>query len=215
MKLGDIIERKPVKKQRGATGPQRYRASLKGRDGHPLASAYGDTQQAADLALLERLRQPFRGDYTPLCLCFRGETAVIWRVRDGEWIYGWLHDGEAEPSGQTWGGWTSRDEVERVARRHLAENVWKQEETSSPVLTNQEDQEAFRAWAIKERHRLGLWRLLHARGWNDQESRAIMDRFWQQLDPARVEALGDPRQLVAAYEQREQMPVQMPYTQQR
>src|SRR5712692_9563252 len=104
MKLGDIIERKPVKKQRGAAGPQRYRASLKGRDGHPVVSAYGDTQEAADAALLERLRQPFRGEYTPLCLSFRGETAIIWRGRSGEWVYGWLRDDEAEPSGQTWGG---------------------------------------------------------------------------------------------------------------
>lgn len=216
MKLSDIIERKPVKRSKGATeAQQQFRTSLKGRTGRPLVTAYGGTQEGADAALLERIRGPFRGDYTPLCLSFRGDTVLVWRITGAEWVYGFLRDEESQPSRVTMAGWTSRDEVERVARLHLAHINWKEEENSSPILTNQEDQDEFRAWSIKERRRRILWRQLQARGWGDQECFAIIDGFWHFIASARMEALGDPRQIVAAYEENEEMPIQMPFTEER
>jgi len=201
MKLSDIIERKPVKQSEGATAGRRFRTSLKGRTGRSLVTAHGETQEGADAALLERIREPFRGDYTPLCLTFRGITALVWRIVGAEWAYGFLHDASGQPSGITMAGWTSRDEVERVARLHLAHIGWEEGETSSPILSNLQDQEEFCSWSIKESWTRILWRQMHERGWNDQESRAILDGFWQQLDPARIKALGDPRQLVATYDE--------------
>src|ERR1700687_1814640 len=120
MKLRDLVERKPVKRSKGTAGAQQFRTSLKGRTGRPLVSAYGAAQEEADAALLERIREPFRGDYTPLWLTFRGITALVWRIVGAEWVYGFLHDDSGQPSGITMAGWTSRDEVERVARLHLA-----------------------------------------------------------------------------------------------
>ena len=194
MKLSDIIERRKLKTQKGEPG--QFKAALKGSErGSILVSAYGATQEQADTALLERIRDRFRGSYDPLYLHFRGNTVLIWR--DGnDWVYGHIHE-KHYPEGVHLGGWTSRDEVERVARRHLAQMGWDGQEETSDIISDQQDQEEFSRWASIQKQFLKQWHILRGAGWNEQEARHILDGFSHLLDPARIEALGDPRQLEA------------------
>ncbi len=101
MKLSDIIGRKKLKTRKGEPG--QFEAALKGSGGESvLVSAFGETQEEADAALLERIRARFRGSYEPLCLHFRGNTVLIWR--DGnEWVYGHIHE-KHYPEGVHLGG---------------------------------------------------------------------------------------------------------------
>ena len=194
MKLSDIIERRKLKTRKGEPG--QFKAALKGSErGSILVSARGATQEQADTALLERIRDRFRGTYEPLYLHFRGNTVLIWR--DGnDWVYGHIHE-KRYPEGVHLGGWTSRDEVERAARRHLAQMGWDGQEETSDIISDQQDQEEFSRWASIQKQFLKQWRILRRAGWNEQEARHILDGFFHLLDPARVEALGDPRQLEA------------------
>jgi hypothetical protein len=194
MKVSDIIERRKLKAQKGEPG--QFKAALKGSErGSILVSAYGATQEQADTALLERIRDRFRGSYDPLYLHFRGNTVLIWR--DGnDWVYGHIHE-KHYPEGVHLGGWTSRDEVERVARRHLAQMGWDGQEETSDIIRDQQDQEEFSRWASIQKQFLKQWHILRGAGWNEQEARHILDGFSHLLDPARIESLGDPRQLEA------------------
>ena len=203
LKLSDIIERRKVKTRKGEPGP--FKAALKGSErGSVLVSACGETQEEADAALIERIRERFRGSYDPLYLHFRGNVVLIWR--DGnDWVYGHIHE-RRYPEGVHLGGWTSRDEVERVARCHLAQMGWDEQEETSEIISNQQDQEEFSRWASKQRQFLKQWRILRGAGWNEQEARHILDGFSHLLDPARVEALGDPRQLLTGVEETPQQP---------
>src|SRR6266567_1496342 len=203
MNLSDIIERRRLKTRKGE--PEQFEAALRGSGGESaLASACGVTQEKADAALMERIRARFRGSYEPLYLHFRGNTVLIWR--DGnDWVYGHIHE-KQHPEGVHLGGWTSRDEVERVARCHLAQMGWDEQEETSEIISNQQDQEEFSRWASKQRQFLKQWRILRGAGWNEQEARHILDGFSHLLDPARVEALGNPRQLLAGAEAISQQP---------
>ena len=194
MKLSDIIERRKLKTRKGEPG--QFKAALKGSErGSILVSAHGATQEQADTALLERIRDRFRGSYDPVYLYFRGNTVLIWR--DGnDWVYGHSHE-KRNPEGVHLGGWISRDEVERVARCHLAQMGWDEQEETSEIISNQKDQEEFSRWASIQKQYLKQWRILRRAGWNEQEARHILDGFSHLLDPARVEALGDPQQLLA------------------
>ena len=119
---------------------------------------------------------------------------LIWR--DGnEWVYGHIHE-KQYPQGVHLGGWTSREEVERVARRHLAQMGWDGQEETSDIIDDRKDQEEFGRWAGIQKQFHRQWRILRGAGWNEQEARHILDGFSHLLDPARVEALGDPRQLL-------------------
>ena len=203
MKLSDIIERKKLKTRKGE--PEQFEAALKGSDGgSALVSAFGETQEEADAALVERIRVHFRGSYEPLYLHFRGNTVLIWR--DGnEWVYGHIHE-KQYPQGVHLGGWTSRDEVERAARRHLAQMGWDGQAETSDIISDQQDQGEFSRWASIQKQFLKQWHILRGAGWNEQEARHILDGFFHLLDPARVEALGDPRQLLAGTEGMPQHP---------
>jgi hypothetical protein len=194
MKLLDIIERRKLKTRRGEPG--QFKAALKGSErGSILVSAYGATQEQADTALLERIRDRFRGSYDPLYLHFRGNTVLIWR-NGNDWVYGHIHE-KRYPEGVHLGGWTSRDEVERMARRHLAQMGWDAQEETSDIIRDQQDQEEFSRWASIQKQFLKQWRILRGAGWNEQEARHILDGFSHLLNPARIEALGDPGQLEA------------------
>ncbi len=120
---------------------------------------------------------------------------LIWR--DGnDWVYGHIHE-KYHPEGVHLGGWTSRDEVERAARCHLAQMGWDGQEETSDIISDRKDQEEFSRWASIQKQFLKQWRILRGAGWNEQEARHILDGFFHLLDPARIEALGDPRQLEA------------------
>jgi hypothetical protein len=205
MKLSDIIERKKIKTRKGEPG--QFKAALKesGRES-VLVSAYAETQEEADAALIERIRDRFRGSYEPLYLRFRGNVVLIWR--DGNvWVYGHIHE-RRYPEGVHLGGWTSRDEVERVARRHLAQMGWDRQEETSDIISDRKDQEEFGRWASTQKRFLRQWSILRGAGWNEQEARHILDGFSHLLDPARVEELGDPQQLLARAEEIPQQPWQ-------
>src|SRR5581483_6430065 len=90
MKITEIFERKAIKQKKGETGPKQYRTAFKwSAKGGRMIAARGETQEAADQACLEKIRDRFRGTYMPLCLCFRGEIILVWR--DGnEWMYGFI-----------------------------------------------------------------------------------------------------------------------------
>lgn len=197
MKLSDIIERKKIKTRRGE--PEQFKAALKesGRES-VLVSAYAETQEEADAALIERIRDRFRG--------FRGNVVLIWR--DGnDWVYGHIHE-RRYPEGVHLGGWTSRDEVERVALRHLAQMGWDGQEETSDIISDRKDHEEFGRWASTQKRFLRQWGILRGAGWNEQEARHILDGFSHLLDPARVEALGDPQQLLARSEEIPKQPWQ-------
>lgn len=192
MKLAELFVRKRIAQRRGQ--PPQFEAALKGKRGEILVTAQGATQEEADAALLEMIRGRFRGISTPLSLQFRGSTLLLWR--DGDtWVYGPLYD-RPFPTGMTIGSWTSRDTVEKVARRHLAEIGWDEQEEVSPIILSREDQQQFADWARKEKRHRWLYRELFKKGWLDQEAHHILCGFLDQLDPARLEALGDPRSLL-------------------
>lgn len=187
MKLSDLIGY-------GKKGPH-FLAFLKGRHGSTLLSTQAETREAAEAALVEQIRACFRGHYMPLCLQFRNDVILIWR--DGnQWVYGHVHADSPHPSGVTIGGWTTRDEVEREARKHLSHLGWDGQEESSPIIAHPDDQEAFTTWARTEKRSLWLWRKLHDMGWNDDEARHIIGGFFHLLAPARLQQLGDPRPLL-------------------
>ena len=127
-----------------------------------MVSGCGLTQEEADAACLEKIRARFRGSYTPLWLSFRGETLLVWRTGDG-WIYGHIREGR-EPTSLVMGGWTSRDEAEREARFAVAMAAWDEQEETSDILSD-EEQERFGDWARS----LKLWTAKYSRlqeiGW--------------------------------------------------
>lgn len=172
-----------------------FLAYLKGPQGSQLVEARGETQEAAEAALVGEIRGRFNGHYLPLCLRFRGNTALIWRNGD-EWVYGHVHGENPHPQGMTIGGWTTQEEVERVARLHLAHNGWDEQEEHSPLIRHPADQAAFTTWAREEKQRRWRWRGLRAVGWSDEEIRHIIGGFFHFLAAERLQQLGDPRPLV-------------------
>ena len=188
MKITDFLQRRKI-------GPDRFRTLLTGSTGSILTTAYGETQEEADGAMVEEIRRRFYGHYQPLCLQFRGHVVLVWR--DGkQWVYGHIHENHPHPSGVTSADWTSREEVERVARQHLAHNGWDEQEESSPIITHPEDQKAFATWARDEKRRLWLWRGLRSIGWSDAEIHHITGGFFHLLNVSRLQQLGDPLPLV-------------------
>jgi hypothetical protein len=198
MKITDVFERKAIRPKKGEPGPTQYRTSFKwSAKGGRMVSGHGETQEAADEACLEKIRNRFRGTYTPLCLRFRGETILIWRNGD-QWSYGFIRD-RAEPVGISLSGeWKSREGAERAARRHLAEIGWDEQEETSEILVHSDDQVWFRDWARSQKASLAKYRRLLEAGWTQDEVFQILWGF--QPDPARIQQLGDPLQLVKEIE---------------
>jgi hypothetical protein len=93
-----------------------------------------------------------------------------------------------------------------VARRHLTQMGWDEQEETSDIMKDQQDQEEFSRWAGVQKQFLKRWRILREAGWNEQEACYILDGFLHLLDPARVQALGDPQQLLAGAEKIPQQP---------
>jgi hypothetical protein len=146
MKITDLFERSRLK----TASPEQFRTALKGRAGARLAVAFGQTQEAADLALVERIQNRFRGEYTPLILSYQGTTVIAWRDGD-QWKYGYLRD-DSKPVSQTWcGDWTSRERIERAVRLSLAQGGWDGLEEKSEIILHPEDQKTFRDWTKSQK----------------------------------------------------------------
>ncbi len=194
MKITDIFERKAIKQQRGAT--EQYRTSFKWRkDGGRMVSGKGSTQEEADEACLEKIRQRFRGTYMPLWLQFRGETILAWRDGD-QWIYGHIREQTEPVSISMCGDWKSRDAAERAVRLHLAQGGWDEQEEESSIILHPADQEWFGGWVGKQKAFLAKFRRLLEVGWTRDEASFILGGG--KADPARVEELGDPRSLLCS-----------------
>lgn len=194
MKITDIFERKAIKQKADGIVSIQYRTAFKwSAKGGRMVSGYGETQEVADQACLEKIRDRFRGTYTPLCLCFRGETILVWRD-DNDWLYGFIRD-RAEPVSITSSGEEkTRENVERAARRHLAHNGWDEQEESSEIIVHPDDQMWFGDWAQQQKVFLTKYRKLVNKGWSTQEAHMIISG--QQPDPARLQELGDPFSLI-------------------
>lgn len=174
---------------------QKYRTSLRWhRAGGPVVSGFGATQEAADEACVELIRDRFRGTYTPLVLFFRNETRVVWR--DGNsWCYGYIR-GHSEPSSVVMGNWTSREAAEREARREIAMTAWDEHEEESDIIENPDDQVQFTQWARRQKTYLAQYRCLRQAGWTDQEAHQLFGGLITTVDPARVAQLGNPMSLL-------------------
>ncbi len=199
MKITEIFERKVIKQKRGETGRKQYCTAFKwNAKGGRMVAACGETQEAADQACLEKIRDRFRGTYTPLYLSFRGEIILVWR--DGnEWVYGFIHD-RTEPVGITSSGnWKSREDVERAARRHLAENGWDEREETSEIILHPDDQAQFGDWARREKVIRAKYRRLLEAGWTPDEAWNILGGYYK-ADPMRVQEQGDPAALLREVE---------------
>ncbi len=194
MKITDVFDRGRVKRQKNAPGPEQFRTAFKwGVKGGRMVSGRGATQEAADAACLEKIRERFRDSYKPLCLCFRGLIIIVWR-NGNDWVYGHIHD-RPEPVGiSMFADWKSRDDVERAARRHLAEIGWDEQEETSEIIVHPDDQEWFGDWARKQKVFLAQWRRLLDVGWTKEEAVDILSGY--QPDQNRVKVLGDPRQVL-------------------
>lgn len=191
MKITEVFERKAIKQKKGETGPKQYRTAFKwSAKGGRMVAARGETQEAADQACLEKIRDRFRGTYTPLCLRFRDEIILVWR--DGnDWVYGFIRD-RAEPVGiASSGDWKSREDVERAARRHLAENGWDEQEETSEIILHPDDQARFGDWARREKVLRAKYRRLLEVGWTQNEAWNILGGYYRP-DPTRIQELGDP-----------------------
>jgi hypothetical protein len=105
-----------------------------------------DTPEQAVEGVIDRVKIALEGTYTPLLIAHRGDAYLIWREPTLKWCYGPL-DRSNGPHAQKGRilcvGYESREEVERVVRRHLASNVWDGEEETSTLILNQEDQDRF------------------------------------------------------------------------
>jgi hypothetical protein len=192
-KLTEHFERKAIKQKRGDTGPKQYRTALKWSPmGGRMVAGRGETQEAADEACLEKIRERFRGTFTPLWLSFRGETVLAWR--DGsDWIYGHIREG-LEPSSLVIGNWKSRDEAERDARLHLAMLTWDDQEETSEIITHPEDQGKFTSWARMQKAFMATYQRLLAVGWTKEEASHLLSGG--SVPPERIQALGDPLPLL-------------------
>ena len=157
--------------------------------GGSMVSGRGATQEEADTACLEKIRERFRGTYMPVCVRFRSETIVAWR--DGnEWWYGHICD-RPEPSSRTTNAaWKSRDDAERAVRRSLAIWDWDEQEETSEMIQHPEDQAWFGDWARSQKAYLSHYRLLLEVGWSQGEAMKILSH--SQVDSTRVQELGDP-----------------------
>lgn len=194
MKLSDVVRRGREKRSRGATGPARYFTALKGRSGL-LIKCLGETQDEADAAWLERIRARFCGEYIPFILTFREETVLAWREGDS-WAYGYIHTDQTTPSAVILGAWSARDEVARHARLSLAMRVWDDEEETSPVILNAEDQQTFSSWARTQKRFQRAYRFLREHGWSDHEAHSMSGGDFSHIAPQRIAQLGDPRTLL-------------------
>lgn len=171
-----------------------FRTSFKwGSNDGEMVSGHSFTQEAADTACVEQIRDQFRGISTPLYLQFRRQTIIIWR--DGvEWVYGHIHDECSEPTGITLSNWTSRDEVERAARLHLAENGWDNLEQTSEIIIHPVDQTSFGDWVRNHTIHLAQWHRLFAHRWSREEASFLL--AGGHPDPARMQDRGDPHHLL-------------------
>ena len=70
MKVSEVFIRERLKHKKDE--PEEFRTSFKWRkDGGRMVSGRGPTQEAADEACLEKIRERFRGSYEPLVAPFR------------------------------------------------------------------------------------------------------------------------------------------------
>jgi hypothetical protein len=197
MKFADIFERRKLRTHPGES--PRFKAALRSREGGSLTSTVRETQEAADAALLERIRQRFLGSYEPRCIQWRGHTIVIWR--DGSlWKYGHINE-EGEPTGVTSSGdWQTRDDVERYVRSFLAARQWNGEEETSGVILDGTDQAKFTIWAKREKMLRRFQQTMQEVGWDEKEIGYMLSDRFDCLDPMRVEMLGDPKPMYAQLE---------------
>ena len=96
------------------------------------------------------------------------------------------------------GEWKSREDAECAARRHLAEIGGDEQEETSEILVHPDDQAWFRDWARSQKVSLAKYRRLLEAGWTQDEAFPILWGF--QPDPARIQQLGDPLQLIKEIE---------------
>lgn len=110
--------------------------------------ARATTQGEALTRLLKKVEQAIEGEYRPLMIAFRSEYVIIYRTPTEDWAYiGPMEPGKEHKHAST-NGLPTRDEAERQARLALAQKVWDRYETTSTIITNEQDQEAFRAIAL-------------------------------------------------------------------
>jgi len=106
------------------------------------------TQGEALTRLLKKIEKATEGEYRPIMIAFRSEYVIIYRSPTEDWAYmGPMAQGHELKHAST-SGLKTRDEAERQARFALAQKVWDGNETTSPIITNEQDQKEFQSTAI-------------------------------------------------------------------
>lgn len=121
-----------------------------------------------------KIEAALEGRYTPILLTLRGEQILCWRTPTEGWQYAQLshhpiHD--YEPLWGTMCGGGDRDEVEAIARNHLAQITW------GLKLSEAEEEEILAFVAKKDRREMKSWiewqrryDALRAQGLSDNEA---------------------------------------------
>jgi hypothetical protein len=194
MILSDIFLRGKFRPKGTPKGTYRYRAGLimfNGANENACFVTYTSekSQEEADNALVNHLRNTYRGDWEPKFLEFRGERVFCWRTPT-DCAYGFIRGGELQ--GST-GGFDNLEECERYARRHLAHIQFDGEELTSPIITNKEDQKQFMVWSREERFRRRMYKRLgkEGLGYTNNEVHNIMGPMREPVTAERRLECGD------------------------
>lgn len=140
------------------------------------ASGKGKTLDEAVDDLKKTVKQAFDGDYLPTIISFRGLTGIVWRELQC-WYYKILEAGDLSSGTQKklWGCTVYESETEAMKRlrSHLADLAHDEEEETSPIILDEEDQERFgKAWRWQKR-----FQVLKATGMEDE---AIRRQIWDE-----------------------------------
>lgn len=160
-----MIDVEPYKEQTnpGSTDKPKYRTRYRATIG--IIEGYGNNAtEARENALYKAEHALWPSETSPKVISWRGHMIVVYRMPNGDWSYDIQH--ETTPPATAF-GYSSRESAEGAARHHLAQIGWDGLETTSKIITNQEDQRDFTSWA--------RWQMEYAaakdRGLTDEQAR--------------------------------------------
>lgn len=144
----------------------------------------GRNKTEAKANALAKIEQALAGSFSPYLIVAHGAIVLIWRTPHTSWGYRILQPEPDEVLAESLSGcclgYSSRDEAERAARKHLAQYIFTLDgPDGSEVIENEQDRQEHQSWVQWQR----ISHAWHQRGCPAEVCRQHADRGeWPEPD---------------------------------
>ncbi|MBA2681095.1 MAG: hypothetical protein H0U76_22195 [Ktedonobacteraceae bacterium] len=167
-------------------------AVLKDAKGQEVTeSAHMTSKEAALADLLDTTCQSIKVlGYSLHLIRFRHLTVIIFPVCGGHWTFAQIKPAQTEKEEErTYVAGSSTFDTQREAERRacawLADMAWDNEEETSPIITNPEDQQQFTEGVQRTKR----YQFLLSQGWSKDEAYLLMSPLFYTIPQARIDEM--------------------------